>query len=247
MTEDNHMPDDLPFNPEDVVPDDYESMTREELIECIKAHDAHHEEHHERERAVVAERDRCHARLEIDHVYDANGERREIPLAERGNQPDGIYCRDETIRLQDEEIDRLRAVAAEMKAALATVTDYETAEERNASYAACNAALAALDQVQTPAPIDVEALKREVLKEYGGNGTVERSRLEDMEWVIDHLHAQGYLSAKLPKIDGLDEALDYYGPDNAGEMRLFDTTGEDFTRQFKALIAAARAYRERME
>jgi len=52
------------------------------------------------------------------------------------------------------------------------------------------------DTRQTPAPVDLDELKREVLKEYGGNGIVERSRLEDMEWVIDHLAATGRLLTK---------------------------------------------------
>lgn len=107
---------------------------------------------------------------------------------------------------------------------------------------------AALDQMQAG---DVEALKRPepVFEDEYSPYRRGYERGKQLGWndCLDHLHAQGYLSAKLPKIDGLDDALEYYGPDNAGEMRLFDTTGEDFTRQFNALHAAARAYRERME
>jgi hypothetical protein len=65
---------------------------------------------------VVAECERLRARLEIDprHQYD------------------GIYCRDETIRLQGEEIDRLRAIQAanvEIKMALHMKT-LDLAEEK---------------------------------------------------------------------------------------------------------------------
>lgn len=42
---------DLPFDPADVVLQPYEEMTREELIDCCKAHDAHHQWHHDREQA----------------------------------------------------------------------------------------------------------------------------------------------------------------------------------------------------
>lgn len=38
------------------------------------------------------------ARLEIDHDYDIDGNRREIPESERDDGPDGIECRDETIK-----------------------------------------------------------------------------------------------------------------------------------------------------
>lgn len=44
----------LPFDPSDVVLDKYEDMTREELIACCYAHDAHHAEHHAREDALTA-------------------------------------------------------------------------------------------------------------------------------------------------------------------------------------------------
>lgn len=51
--------------------------------------------------------DRCHARLEIDHVFVAAGDdfkRREVPMPERANMPDGITARDETIKLLDEQV-----------------------------------------------------------------------------------------------------------------------------------------------
>ena len=54
---------------------------------------------------LVKERDRCHARLEIDHCYqststgDGKPVRVEIPLSNRGDYPDGIDCRDDTIAM----------------------------------------------------------------------------------------------------------------------------------------------------
>ena len=45
---------------------------------------------------------RCHARLEIDHIYQVEVDgmvRREIPYEERTKYPDGIDCRNETIKL----------------------------------------------------------------------------------------------------------------------------------------------------
>ena len=57
-------------------------------------------------RALLAERDRLVERLEGAHVYTLGGERKEVPL---GSIPDGIECRDETIRLQDQCLTELRA------------------------------------------------------------------------------------------------------------------------------------------
>lgn len=70
------------------------------------------------------ERDRCHARLEIDHhfvmVGDDKLERREIPLEDRANEVDGIEARDCTIAIQDEQIARLRGREEEYRKALET-------------------------------------------------------------------------------------------------------------------------------
>lgn len=63
--------DDLPFDPSDVdLEPDYESMTREELIQCCEAHDAHHQEHHERESALKEKLDR-HRNGKFPAVYAA--------------------------------------------------------------------------------------------------------------------------------------------------------------------------------
>lgn len=43
------MPDDLEQLLREAGVGGYELMTHEELLECIQAHDAHHQEHHERE------------------------------------------------------------------------------------------------------------------------------------------------------------------------------------------------------
>ncbi len=61
--------------------------------------------------ALLDEVTRCHARLEIDCIYQTVGKefgKVAVPYAERGSIPDGIECRDETIRLQDEQIKALR-------------------------------------------------------------------------------------------------------------------------------------------
>ena len=72
--------------------------------------------------ALLAEIDRCHARLEIDRVWHATtgGDvPKRVSYAERNTIPDGIECRDETIKMQDERIKALEAkVAAARNAAL---------------------------------------------------------------------------------------------------------------------------------
>lgn len=56
--------------------------------------------------ALRAEVDRCHARLEIDHVFVAEGDelvRREVPMNERLSIPDAVECRDATISVFEAE------------------------------------------------------------------------------------------------------------------------------------------------
>lgn len=56
--------------------------------------------------AAANEIERCHARLEIDHVGVMRGDeivRRAVPYAERFDLPDGIDCRDATIDLLESE------------------------------------------------------------------------------------------------------------------------------------------------
>ncbi len=52
-----------------------------------------------------AENARLHTRLEDNFCFDAKGNRNDV---EPGSIPDGIACRDETIRVQDAEITALR-------------------------------------------------------------------------------------------------------------------------------------------
>ena len=40
---------------------------------------------------------------------------------------------------------------------------------------------------------DIENIKHNILKEYGGNGIVSSATLEDMEWCVDYLFDKGYL------------------------------------------------------
>ena len=48
-------------------------------------------------------------RLEIDTAYGMDGKEIVIPTDKRDEMPDGIECRDETIKLQDEAIEKLKA------------------------------------------------------------------------------------------------------------------------------------------
>lgn len=58
------------------------------------------------------------ARLEIDHHYDQDGKRVEIPPHKRDKQWDGIACRDETIKLQDRAVDEARKEREALREAL---------------------------------------------------------------------------------------------------------------------------------
>jgi hypothetical protein len=59
--------------------------------------------------AARTEISRCHKRLEIDHYYRLKGRRMvrvEIPYEDRLKYPDGISCRDETIKILERALDR---------------------------------------------------------------------------------------------------------------------------------------------
>ncbi len=66
----------------------------------------------EENRALQAKLAKYEARLEIDK--DGNGV--EIPPDQRDKFPDGIYCRDATIQLQDQRVDELQAKLAAVEA-----------------------------------------------------------------------------------------------------------------------------------
>lgn len=53
---------------------------------------------------LTRERDALRARLEMDFAYDGDGNRIAV---EPGSIPDGIECRDATIKLLDERVERL--------------------------------------------------------------------------------------------------------------------------------------------
>jgi len=105
---------------------------------------------------------------------------------------------------------------------------------------------AALDQMQAG---DVEALKRPepVFEDEYSPYRRGYERGKQLGWndCLDHLHAQGYLSAKLPKIDGLDEALDDTSHEYFERVKPADTVYLDGDILLP-MLAAARAYRERM-
>lgn len=84
--------------------------------------------------AYAAEIDRCHARLEIDHHFVMSPNkptdtvddlvRVEIPMAERGNEPDGIECRDATITEQDRVITAQAERIAELERGILNIAAY---------------------------------------------------------------------------------------------------------------------------
>ena len=57
-------------------------------------------------------------RLEIDHCYGPDGQRKEIAPADRDTFPDGIFCRDADIQLRDDAIRTLKARCAQLEEAL---------------------------------------------------------------------------------------------------------------------------------
>jgi hypothetical protein len=63
--------------------------------------------------SAEAKVEKYQARLEITHDYDGHtGEKREIPPEKRDTYPDGIFCRDATIKLLKGEIEDYRAKVA---------------------------------------------------------------------------------------------------------------------------------------
>lgn len=87
-------------------------MSIEEALRCADVNGESHAEMQSVSRTLAAEVrrlraevDRCHARLEIDVVYVGLGMKpRIVPMDERKSIPDGIDCRDGTIRLLEDEL-----------------------------------------------------------------------------------------------------------------------------------------------
>lgn len=71
---------------------------------------------------------RCHARLEIDHVFVSKGggplERQDVPVDQRLGIPDGIECRDETIKLGDARAERAEAEIERLRAAMDSAKEH---------------------------------------------------------------------------------------------------------------------------
>jgi hypothetical protein len=62
---------------------------------------------------------RLHERLEENHYYEFDADGKVVRVeCEPGSHPDGITCRDETIKLQDEINDRLRVEVARLRAVI---------------------------------------------------------------------------------------------------------------------------------
>ncbi len=66
---------------------------------------------------------RCHARLEIEYYFDDKGSPVPISMEERSTAIDGIEARDCTIKLQDENIERLRERAERAEARMTKLTE----------------------------------------------------------------------------------------------------------------------------
>jgi hypothetical protein len=68
--------------------------------------------------ALQADVTKLQERLEMTHAWRTVDGKMQRVAVELGSIPDGIECRDETIRLQDRRIEELQADAARMRAAL---------------------------------------------------------------------------------------------------------------------------------
>jgi hypothetical protein len=77
-------------------------------------------------RAQVA---KLESRLEIDHAYDQHGNRVEVPVEKRDQMPDGISCRDETIKLLEKDLERVRGDAAVLRSWIDGIMRLTTREE----------------------------------------------------------------------------------------------------------------------
>ena len=90
MTKDLPPLDEIEFDDIASIPN-YEDMTREELIECCKTHDGHHQEHHANEALLMAENNRLREALEFysrpEHwmQQSENAENRRVFVAMKGS------------------------------------------------------------------------------------------------------------------------------------------------------------------
>lgn len=71
-----------------------------------------------REWKLQAEVERLQERLEITHFYNLKGEKELIPPEDRADTPDGIVCRDCTIELMQDTIDKQKLEVERLREAL---------------------------------------------------------------------------------------------------------------------------------
>jgi DNA repair exonuclease SbcCD ATPase subunit len=123
---------------------------------------------------------KLHARLEMDHAFVMDdlttGELRRIEI-EPGIIPDGIECRDDTIRLQDEQIERL------VTERVALIHDLESA---NRSVLAETEARAAAEAERDALKAENERLRAavaELTEENKNVGAQMDSFADEIEWL----------------------------------------------------------------
>jgi len=76
--------------------------------------------------AVTQDNAMLRERLEIGFAYDRDGKRVSLPEEKAGQAFDGIFCRDETIRLQDEAVAQLKS---RLQVAESTLKDLSEARQ----------------------------------------------------------------------------------------------------------------------
>jgi hypothetical protein len=93
--------------------EDFVKSLDEVWAHSLEAADQSHRALAQRLREVEQKRDKYAERLEITSAFDQDMRPITIPRERWSSQPDGITCRDETIRLQDQRIAQLEAQVAE--------------------------------------------------------------------------------------------------------------------------------------
>jgi uncharacterized coiled-coil protein SlyX len=121
------------------------------MLECTTSIDALTAERDAlRSQLAAAQKEigRCHARLEITHEWraDETGEWVKVPVADPLKYPDAVYCRDETIKLLEDEVASLKEKNAKLELQILIAepphendfvldyTDNENSLERKALY-----------------------------------------------------------------------------------------------------------------